>query len=125
MKWIHKLLKYFSFSAVLFTFQACYGTDEDLQEYDYDIAVHVIDSDGNGIPNVEVRTSNAATGANFFVDTTSASGMAYVKGVVWDVRTDMLKFEFNPLENTDFKAKDTTIAYSKMSDRLTIMLNRK
>ena len=131
MKWIHNLLKCFSFSAVLFTFQACYGCPNDMVE-DYNIAVHVVDSEGNGIPNVEVRASEAGPNGNKilvggaeYADTTGVSGMAYIKGEFWHGEDDMMHFKFKPLKDNEFQTKDTAIAYSNISNQITVTLERK
>jgi len=127
MKWIHNLLKYFSFSAVLFTFEACYGTMEDYG-YGYDVAIQVIDNEGNGIPNVEVTACHAKWGDKFFADTTGPSGMAFIKGrLVSDNAIDQLKLKLKPLENAEFQAKDTVVGnYSLMeSSTFTVILDRK
>ena len=79
MKWIHNLLKCFSFSAVLFTFQACYGDFSD-EIYDCDFSIRVIDGDGNGIPDVEVTMKSLYEDrGTIFIDTTNTAGLAYVK----------------------------------------------
>jgi hypothetical protein len=127
MKWIHNLLKCFSFSAVLFTFEACYGTMEDYG-YGYDVAIQVVDSEGNGIPNVEVVLSHARWGEKFFADTTGPSGLAFIKGhLTSDNEIPKLKLDFNPLDGSDFQAKDTVVSnYSLMSNStFTVTLDRK
>ena len=127
MKWIHNLLKCFSFSAVLFTFEACYGTMEDYG-YGYDVAVQVIDNEGNGIPNVEVTVCHARWGEKFFADTTGPSGMAFIKGhLVSDNEINQLKFKFQPLENAEFQAKDTVVGNYKLMETstFTVVLDRK
>ena len=125
MKWIHNLLKCFSFSAVLFTFQACYGGMED-EIYDCDFSIRVIDGDGNGIPNVEVSLINSVYSIYsdyFFVDTTNTAGLAYVKiGIASDIS---LKFQLKPLNGVDFQAKDTAIEEWKPKDTFFITLQPK
>ena len=112
MKWIHNLLKCFSFSAVLFTFEACYGTPEDMLETDATCT----------IPNVEVLVKNTASGDKLYADTTNGAGMAFIKEyMAWSVVN--LKFELRPLENADFQPKDTVIM--GLSEQITITLDRK
>ena len=123
MKWIHNLLKCFSFSAVLFTFQACYGGWED-EFYDCDFSILVIDGDGNGIPNVEVSMkSQFEEVGTIFVDTTNAAGLAYVKKGI--ASNEKFKLKLTPLNGVDFQAKDTTINEWKPKDSFTITLQHK
>ena len=122
-------MKCFSFSAVLFTFEACYGPPmyEDCG-YGYDVAIHVIDSDGNGIPNVEVTACHARWNEKFFADTTGPSGMAFIKGhLVSDNEINQLKLKFKPLGNAEFQAKDTIVGNNSLmqSSTFTIVLDRK
>lgn len=122
MKWIHNLLKCFSFSAVLFTFEACYGTPEDMLETDATCTIHVIDASGTDIPNVEVLVKNNASGDKLYADTTNGAGMAFIKEyMAWSVVN--LKFELRPLENANFQPKDTVIM--GLSEQITITLDRK
>ena len=121
MKWIHNLLKCFSFSAVLFTFQACYGDMQD-EIYDCEFAVRVVDGDGNGIPNVEV-TMTDQNDRRLFLDTTTTAGMAYVKRGI--MLGSVLKMQFKPLDGVDFQAKDTTVGSWSHTDHYTITLEHK
>ena len=123
MKWLHKLLKCFSFSAVLFTFEACYGDMEDNLLYDCEFSVHVVDSEGNGIPNVEVSMTNQK-GSRVFIDTTSTAGMAYVKKGVLDI-SSLLELHLNPLEGVNFQPKDTSITSLHQQNYFTITLQSK
>ena len=121
MKWIHNLLKCFSFSAVLFTFEACYGCPSDYEE-EYDCAVQVVDADGNGISNVEVTVKGSALGT-VFSDTTNNAGLAYVKYLD---SSSKLEFSFRPLENVDFQPKDTVLLIGDiLGNDITITLDRK
>lgn len=123
MKWIHNLLKCFSFSAVLFTFEACYGTPEDMYEQEYDCAVQVVDADGNGISNVEVMVKDSSSGTKVFADTTNKAGLAYVKYL--DSKSKF-EFSFHPLENVDFQSKDTVLLIGDiLGNDITITLDRK
>jgi hypothetical protein len=127
MKWIHNLLKCFSFSAVLFTFEACYGTLEDYG-YGYDVAIQVIDNEGNGIPNVEVTACHAKWGEKFFADTTGSSGMAFITGYLMSKNEiQHLKLNFNPLDGVNFQAKDTVVSNHSLmkSSTFTVILDRK
>ncbi len=120
MKWIHNLLKCFSFSAVLFTFEACYGCPAD-GCYDYqDFSVLVIDNEGNGIQNVEIRVTNVTDG-DTYVDTTSLSGLAYIEGFFNGKKIDVY---CNPLEGVDFQPKDTCLNWHGC-ESVTITLDRK
>ena len=124
MKWIHNLLKCFSFSAVLFTFEACYGTPEDMYEDEYDCAVQVVDADGNGISNVEVTVKDSPSGTKVFADTTNNAGLAYVKYL--QSSSLNLEFSFRPLENVDFQPKDTTLQIGgRLENGITVTLDHK
>ena len=122
MKWIHNLLKCFSFSAVLFTFEACYGTPEDMIEFN--CAVQVVDSDGNGIPNVEMSVKHTTDNFKYYVDTTNGAGLAFINYSGYWIGEE-LKLEFRPLENVDFQPKDTIISYSQQNKDITVILDRK
>ena len=125
MKWIHNLLKCFSFSAVLFTFEACYGTPEDMIEDYYEYAVQVVDGDGNGIPNVEMLVKNTTDNRiEYYADTTNGAGLAFINYFgFWDGQK--LKLEFRPLENVDFQPKDTVIQCSHHNKDITVTLEHK
>jgi len=122
MKWIHNLLKCCSFSAVLFTFQACYGTPEDMLEADATCTIHVVDASGKDIPNVEVLVKNNASDDKLYADTTNGAGMAFIKEYM-ACSVVNLKFELRPLENADFQPKDTVIM--GLSEQITITLDHK
>ena len=58
MKWIRKILKGVSFTAVLFVFQACYGPMEDYREGPLGgVTLHVTDAaSGQPLPDIKVET---------------------------------------------------------------------
>ena len=128
MKWIHNLLKCFSFSAVLFTFEACYGTMGDYYDYNYNFAVYVVDDDGKGINNVKIEISNPDSGEKYFVQKTRSSGMAYFKeSFTSETRIENIKLSLNPSEGAEFQPKDTVIPndYEIRKTGITITLDRK
>ena len=128
MKWIHNLLKCFSFSAVLFTFEACYGCMED--EY-YDLAINVVDSEGVAIPNVEVRVTPLRLYNVVYTDTTDNAGLAFINGRLADSYDAKdkdgydVEVYFKPLKGVDFQAKDTCFKYSLNNNNITVTLDRK
>ena len=123
MKWIHNLLKCFSFSAVLFTFQACYGEmQDDVMLSDCEFSVRVTDGDGNGIPNVEV-TMSYEDGPRVFLDTTTTAGMVYVKKGL--LKSGYMDLHLNPLDNVDLQPKDTSFYHYKQYNYYTITLEPK
>ena len=58
MKWIRRILKGISFTAVLFVFQACYGPMEDYREGPLvGVTLHVTDAEsGQPLPDIKVET---------------------------------------------------------------------
>ena len=114
MKWIHNLLKCFPFSAVLFTFEACYGCPNCDDSFDY--SVEVVDSDGNGIQNVEVRITTTPDNKSY-VDTTNMSGFVFIDGYFEGKKLELF---CNPLEGVDFQPKDTCLNYDASWTKITL-----
>lgn len=120
MKWLHNLLKCFSFSAVLFTFQACYGDDSG---YDYfeDIKFIVIDKNGMCIPDVEIMSKTKSTDDwTYLIGTTDKKGTVYGQDIYSEC--DSVWFKFKPKDY--YQEMDTVVKYSGQT-KYVITLDKK
>ena len=84
MNWIRKILKGISFTAVMFVFQACYGTMDDY--YDTKVTFHVVAED-TGEPLQDVRIwaqelnysdSSDIGNQSYLADHTNENGLATI-----------------------------------------------
>ena len=119
MKWLHNLLKCFSFSAVLFTFQACYGDDPG---YDYfnEMRFIVTDESGKCIPDVEVLSKTKDSEDWFNIGITDIKGTVYGCDIYNEC--DSIWFKFKPKDY--YQEKDTVVKYTGPT-KYVIKLNKK
>lgn len=119
MKWLHNLLKCFSFSAVLFTFQACYGDDPGYDYFD-EIRFIVTDESGKCIPDVDVHLRTSLTDKWSYIGTTNIKGTTAGSDIYSEC--DSLWFKFTPKDY--YQEKDTVVKYTGPT-KYVIKLNKK
>lgn len=107
MKWLHKLLKYSSFTAVLFVFQCCYGDLSD-DYYNDGIEFYVVNEKGEGISEVEVLGKLKETDDWKYLNSTRYNGEVHIR--ISEIR-DTVWFKFKPADTLPYQEKDTVIKY--------------
>lgn len=114
-----KILNGLSFTTVMFIFQACYGTPQDLEN---DLYIEgFVKSKTTGLPIKGIKVSVGNDAQHEYTDKQGYFGF-------YTLLNDSIKLEFEDTdfeENGSFETKDTLVVYSGTPVMLNIELNEK
>ena len=124
-KVVRRFLQGCSLTAAMFVFQACYGTPEDFNDYQYRLVFKVLDENNNAVDGIRLKLFREYNHQLLPIDDYGLSDSnGVIHAYVWPENILDSKFLFTDAEER-FEHMDTTFTRLPETDTINIMLKVK